>query len=64
MLIFLVLRQNLWVEIGALSFPNGMIVLSLNDQPGEPNAYQNSTQSVGKLQGVRIRQGQPPEKVV
>ena len=28
------LRQNLWVEIGALSSPNGMIVLSLNDQPG------------------------------
>ena len=27
-------RQNLWVEIGALSSPNGMIVLSINDQPG------------------------------
>lgn len=28
------LRQNLWVGNRALSSPNGMIVLSINDQPG------------------------------
>ena len=33
------LRQNLWVGNGALSFPNGTIVLSINDQPGGPHRF-------------------------